>query len=217
MKKISLVILALATALATAPAAMADSFNFVVSGPSEAYVSPTHTAGPTFSGSGILTGINEGGGVFDIVTLGSSATFVIGTDTYTAIIIGNPTYPAPSDMLPVSIGATYDDMLTPGTSPYVNDNGLLFSLSGSGSLNGEELEIAYNDYTPGLYYHDDIWNVVNPSTGNPLILNAAGGDPLTEFNLSGATPEPSSLLLMGTGLLLMVGFLFRSKAMQNMI
>ena len=61
MKKISLVVLALATALATSPAAKADSFNFTVNG--SAYTTGTangHSVGggPSISGNGVLAGTN---------------------------------------------------------------------------------------------------------------------------------------------------------------
>jgi hypothetical protein len=176
---------------------MATNFSFYVNGPAEG-------SNPSISGSGVLNGTAEGGGVYDIITSGSSATFTIGGNTYSATIVGDAGYPTPA----TADGMVYDDQYTPGTAPFVDDNGLEFALTGSGSLSGDDLEISYNDYAPTLYFGDDIWNVAN-ADNVLLISNAAGGDPIS------FTPEPSSLLLMGTGLLCMAGFLFRRKALQG--
>jgi hypothetical protein len=179
---------------------MASTFSFNVYGSAEG-------SNPGITGSGVLNGTPEAGGAYDILASGSSATFTIGATTYNATVIGNPNYPSASEW-PTIAGTSYDDKYTPGVSPFVDANGLLFLLSGDGSLNGEELGIWYNSATTGLYANQDIWDV-STTSGTGLINNAVGGDPIS------FAPEPNSLLLMGTGLLCMAGFLFRRKALQG--
>jgi len=77
--------------------------------------------------------------------------------------------------------------------------------------NGEVLNIFYDNYGDA-YNGDYLWNEFNTS-GHPLIQNAEGGDPI---NINIYTPEPSSLMLLGTGLLCMAGLLFW-KAKPSMV
>lgn len=91
----------------------------------------------------------------------------------------------------------FDNMLTPGGQPPLSDLGLSFlvpTLGTDGAI--------FNIYSfDGQLY----WNEV--IDGGFLIdpINGAGGDPLTML----VSPEPSSLLLLGTGLLLVAAAIFR--------
>ena len=136
----------------------------------------------------------------------------------------NPNYPGAYSYTPdPSVYNTaylyYDDVLTPYGAQIVTGNGLLFQLP-----NNVELNLSYDNYgaidqsgnpTGGYdpYYHEYIWTEFVGSNGlwegdggYYLPLNTPdGGLPLDDFYLF--TPEPSSLMLLGTGLLCMAGFL----------
>jgi hypothetical protein len=199
MKKFWLVSLVLATALAAAPVAKADSYEISFSGAASGSY-------PGISGSGLVTLVSTGGGNYNIqsglnsFSVNSSLTGNLVQDPTSAVVWAN------FDKTPITFGATdpgatvdadsFDNILTLGSSPYLDGNGILITLSNGGDL------IIWSDG------NTDYWNefihgsFVIGSEAN----NGEGGDPIS-LDITPA-PEPSSLLLLGTGLLCMAGILF---------
>jgi hypothetical protein len=207
MKKLLFVSLALATALATSPAAKADSFTFTLSGVG-------------LTGSGTVSGSSAGGGVFNltsgsVVVNGTSGTLIpitaYSSGTVNITVAGGVAtyyYNWPN----VGEAFTFDNKLIfPGT-PHTDSNGLAFSLP-----DGALLDFWYDSSHGGYYYNIFSGTVSGENFGwlfDPQ--SATGGAPADMLFESSVTPEPSSLILLGTGLLLMAGFLFR-KAKPSMI
>lgn len=225
MKRISFVSLALATALAAAPVAMADTFDFTVTG-----VAPGDTDGTSGLGivnaSGSISGSEIGvTGNYNITSASASIT-INGTTYFTSGsgIITNPVPGVGNTTNPLA-AFDYSDAFNPTGSPTEILNllapnnsyagGILFDVGG-----GEQVDIWYvpaAGANPGGYtlaWYDGSGNF-NSFDYDPS--NVADGYDVTFNAVPAPTPEPSSLLLMGTGLLLMAGFLFRQKALQGVL
>lgn len=144
------------------------------------------TAGET--GTLDLQGANEGSGVW-LITSGGGI-FDDGVDSGTITLIPLP--PGTPVGSAITIGdLAYNDLLYPMSQvgQFVDENGLLF-------------QFADGDYLNLYYYFGQIdWsdNLGNTGIGTLALSSVT------------VTPEPGTLLLMGTGLMLLVGLQMRTK------
>jgi hypothetical protein len=209
MKKISLAVLALATALATAPAAMATTQTFYFDFTGASTGSGTPGVGLT-SGSGFLTGTLVGANEYEIT--GGSGIVI---DGLAATVVPNTAGGSPINGVNTGVDCSqpefcFNNLIYMSTPSYVDDiGGLLFQITSTTDQLTLFLQdgTVLSDWNNGGGLPTDylpIYNGANPAT--------YGYD--TSLDIT-KTPEPSSLLLLGTGLLGMAGFLFR-KAKPSM-
>jgi PEP-CTERM motif len=197
MKKLWLVVFALATALAIVPAAQADSFNYAIAGANFSADLTLTTADGTVSvpGPDSLVDINA-----YIVTF-VSGTFDIANgpeETFSA----TPTAPANEGVnaynLTSNYGFLWDNLLYPGNpgNEILDYGGILIAFSNGYDLNLFSGSFGSGAPDNGYFYFADNGNF---DSNNPVTdgNNGPAPDGLTP------APEPGSLFLFGTGLLAM--------------
>ena len=210
MRKLSLALLALATALAISPAALADDFNFSFSTLYSTAPAPGAIFGEGAYGYGTLSGVEVSPGLYEI-TSGTIELFG-GSDTYahgTGTLVADPTpgIPATTSLSPLGQAEqpfVYDDLLymptNPSSAQELDHYGLLFwvddsevGISGNGVASNSYSIIEWADYL---------------ANGDPSDADAES-DNIGGFNATSDAPEPPSWLLLGSGLLALTGVAYR--------
>lgn len=200
MRKPLLALLALATAMVMSPAALADDFNFSFTTLYSTAPAPGAVYGEGAYGYGTLSGVEVSPGLYQITSgtvdlFGGSDTYVAGTGT----LVADPTpgIPATSSVSPLGQPQwpfMYDDLLDMANpAQQLDAYGLLFWFGYAEVVITDSGVTEFADYLANGDVNDA--DALSVNIGN--------------FNAAAALPEPPSSLLLGSGLLALLGIVYR--------
>jgi hypothetical protein len=204
MKKITIALLALAVVLAVTPAAMADTFDFTFTTPNTTVNGSDVSAFGSLQGT--FSGTEVGANIWDIT---SASITVFGSTVYAS---------GTGSLAPTGIDGS-DNLLYMNGAPtiaYVDNGGITFDLGTewiniyTGFVSGSTL---YGTFTgDGTNDYGIQEGPMTDQSGNTIDYQNNG-----ELNVYSITPEPSSLLLFGTGLFGLAFVVFKKAKASGLV
>jgi hypothetical protein len=210
--RLTLSVSALVVVLFFATGAYADSFTVDFSG--------TAPDGTAVSGTLDLNATNDGGGVFSVTSITAGSLTLEGSSDTVSGLTPLDGIPSPSDpAFDAYYMCTscdhyfgYDNLLFPTASPLVDDGGLLFN-AGLGEPSDLYCASSSACFLGVWIGPDSVLAGLFPNGGNNTVDPEFEDYSVTLSQPAQSTPEPSSLLLLGVGLglLIFAGFRHRGR------